>query len=274
MTRGSSAPRLAGGVECSHGHGMQDMSQPESHATEPPAAGDSVASFDELAMRLRPTAAVPAAPASPPARPAVGTLPYRPTLRRPMALLHVVDDGRDQGEVFRIRTDRVEIGRTEGEIVIPHDITMSPKHAAIERLPEGGWSLLDLGSASGSFVRVTSARLVTGSVVQIGRSRLRFEELSPTSAWLIETRVGEDSRRLECRGPLTTIGRTGAECDITLPDPFVSPLHASLRRTPQGWRIANSGWNGLWVRIDRPVRMPAASQFLCGEQRFVFEPLP
>lgn len=202
--------------------------------------------------------------------PLLGTLPFRPSFRRAMALVHVIDDGRDGGEVVRLRGDRLLIGRAEGDILVPNDIYMSASHAAIERLDDGGWLLRDLESSTGTFVRVTSARLSTGTVIQVGRTRLRFEESGPTAGWLVERAAG---RRHECRAPQATIGRAEVGPDIALSDPFVSPIHATIRRTPRGWRIANSGWNGLWVRIDTPVRMAAASQFLCGEQRFVFEPL-
>jgi pSer/pThr/pTyr-binding forkhead associated (FHA) protein len=205
--------------------------------------------------------------------PLIGTQPYRPSFRRPMALIHVIDDGRDGGEVVRMRADRLLIGRAEGDIVVPHDIFMSPAHAEIERLDEGGWMLRDLGSAMGTFVRITSARLMSGTVIQVGRTRLWFEETGPNSGWLVERASGNHVRRHECRAPVATIGRSEIGPTISLSDPFVSPIHATVRRTPLGWRIANLGWNGLWVRIARPVRMAAASQFLCGEQRFVFEPL-
>ena len=39
------------------------------------------------------------------------------------------------------------------------------------------------------------------------------------------------------------------------------------------WRIVNRGLNGLWVRIEAPVRLHAVAQFQCGDQRFVLEPL-
>jgi hypothetical protein len=65
--------------------------------------------------------------------------------------------------------------------------------------------------------------------------------------------------------------RTGASASID--DAFVSPLHADLHQTPKGWRIENRGLNGLWVRIDAPVKLGGPSQFQCGEQRFVFVPL-
>jgi hypothetical protein len=46
-----------------------------------------------------------------------------------------------------------------------------------------------------------------------------------------------------------------------------------LHHTARGWRIENSGANGLWVRIEAPLRLTVPSQFQCGEQRFIFVPL-
>jgi pSer/pThr/pTyr-binding forkhead associated (FHA) protein len=230
-------------------------------------------SFDGLADLLR----QPGGPGSrvPAGAPAAGTdaAAYRPVLRLPMALLHVVDDGREDGEVVRIRGDRLVIGRSEGDVVVGHDISMSPRHAAVERLASGGWQLADLGSSAGTFVRVTTARLRHGSTILIGRTRLAFEEADLTEAWFIETAPGGGGRRHECHAPAASIGRSGTDCTIRLDDPCVSPVHARVKRSPRGWRIDNHGANGLWVRIDGPVEMRAVAQFLCGEQRFVFEPL-
>ncbi len=197
--------------------------------------------------------------------------PHRPLLRQPMALLHVVDDGREDGEVVRLRGDRVVIGRGEGEVVIAHDLLMSPRHARIDRRPEGGWRLTDLDSTSGTFVRVDKAKLRDGRTIQIGATRLRFHEVDLTEALFVEVTPAGDGQRHDCVAPLTTIGR-GA-CTIVLDDGFVSDVHAVVNRKRSGWSIRNHGVNGLWVRIHEPVLLHAAAQFLCGEQRFVFEPL-
>jgi pSer/pThr/pTyr-binding forkhead associated (FHA) protein len=208
--------------------------------------------------------------------------PFRPTLRRPMAVVHVVDDGLESGETVRMRGDVLVIGRSEGDIVIPHDISMSTRHASIERLPEGGWQLADLGSAGGTFVRVTTAKLKHGTVFQLGATRLRFETAfgyatgavgGPADPRLLEVLPHGPGRSYDCPGPLTTIGRVDGGCGIAIDDPFVSARHATLHHTARGWRIENSGANGLWVRIEAPLRLTAPSQFQCGEQRFIFVPL-
>lgn len=199
-------------------------------------------------------------------------LPYRPTIRGPMAVLRIMDDGGEDGESIRVRSDRTVIGRTSGDVVIPHDISMSPQHAAIERLATGTWQLCDLGSAGGTFVRVTTARLRDGTVLLVGRTRLRFQSVDSTEAWLVEDRADRPGPRHECHGPVTSLGRADCGCGIGLDDPFVSQIHAEIRRTQRGWVIDNTGMNGLWVRIDGPVRMAAPAQFQCGEQRFVFVP--
>jgi len=193
---------------------------------------------------------------------------YRPTRRRGMALLHVVDDGREDGDVVRMRSDRLLIGRLEGDVVLPHDPAISGRHALIERLPTSGWRLTDLGSAAGTFVRVTHARLHHGSEVQLGRSRIVFR--APEGSEGLTVQTAEGGGTVDC-GIGVTIGRQG--CDLELDDPFVSAVHALVHHTPRGWTIENCGLNGLWVRLERPVTMRGVSQFLCGEQRFVFEPL-
>lgn len=207
----------------------------------------------------------------PPAAAVPEAAPYRPLLRRPLALLLVVDDGHESGETIRLRGDRLTIGRTEGDVTIPHDISMSTRHAVLECGPGGIWRLSDAGSEHGTFVRAMTARLHGGSCVQLGASRLRFE--AGDAPTLVELLPDGDGTRHACPAPLTTIGRAGGGCHVQIGDPFISPLHAEVRATAAGWRIENRGLNGLWVRIGGPVKLAQPAQFQCGEQRFVFVPL-
>lgn len=199
--------------------------------------------------------------------------PYRPLVRRPLALLHVIDDGRDDGETIRLRGERLVIGRTEGDVTIPHDISMSARHAMLECGPGGTWLLSDAGSAGGTFVRVMAARLHDGSCLQLGASKLRFDATDPANPAFVELAPHGDGPRHACPGPVTTIGRAGCGSHVQIGDGFVSPLHAEVHATADGWRIENRGLNGLWVRIGGPVKLTQPAQFQCGEQRFVFVPL-
>ena len=52
---------------------------------------------------------------------------YRPTLRPPMAVLTVFDDGKHEGEQIRLRGNRFIVGRTEGDLMIPHDGMISAR---------------------------------------------------------------------------------------------------------------------------------------------------
>jgi hypothetical protein len=86
------------------------------------AAGTFFDSFDGWAQLLKSHAPVPdplpenssataVAAAPPAARPLdVEAQTWRPSRRPPMALLHVVDDGRDSGETIRLRGDALVIG--------------------------------------------------------------------------------------------------------------------------------------------------------------------
>lgn len=57
----------------------------------------------------------------------------RPTRRPPMALLGILDDGKLEGEWLRLRAERTVLGRTEGDILIPHDGMISSRHAELTR---------------------------------------------------------------------------------------------------------------------------------------------
>jgi pSer/pThr/pTyr-binding forkhead associated (FHA) protein len=198
------------------------------------------------------------------------------------------------------------IGRTEGDVVIPHDSLISGRHAEIVRVEHEGhyrWFLRDLNSTNGTFARVREAVLKDSTEFLIARRRFRFVEPSPAAG---ENAAGPDLSAMDitktcdwralraarkaadrpclvemlhdgdgCRYPLDQdshwIGRDPKRSLLPLADdPTVSPLHARVFRDRQGrWRIedANSV-NGVWVRI-REVALASQGAFLVGEQLFV-----
>jgi len=258
----------------------------------PPSPGAFFESFDGWAQLLNakagpPTDGTTADPGEGPAEQtpphaweAVEALPWRPGRRAAMALLHVVDDGRDSGETIRLRDDTLVIGRVVGGARIPHDGFLDRRHARLDRLPGGGWLLSDTGSRDGTWVRVMTAKLRPGTHFQIGGTRLVFQRGDDGTAAFGQTGA-PTTTSLPCPPPPFLIGRAGALAASTDPglpilhldDPFVSPIHAEVIAGRSAWRIVNRGLNGIWVRIEGPVRLDAVAQFQCGDQRFVLEPL-
>lgn len=233
---------------------------------------------------------------------------FRPVHRPPMALLCILDDGLEEGEWLRIRTDRVVIGRSTGDILIPHDTMMSTQHAEISRRLDKGryrWYLIDLKSTNGTFVRVNHATLKHGQEMLIGGQRYRFDAAPPgdpslvpaaggpagqspggTRAWqgiaaadlfcsLIEVTPKGPGKRFLLNAADNWIGSDPARCSVVLAgDPLVAPRHARLSRDKAGrWRLETArSLNGTWVRVHK-VPIEIAGQFQLGEQRFVVRAL-
>ncbi|HZW30450.1 MAG TPA: FHA domain-containing protein [Isosphaeraceae bacterium] len=251
------------------------------------------------AMFLQGSAEVPAGAAEPDQ----DTKPYRPTLRPSMALLTVLDDGEETGEVLRIRGNSFLIGRVDGNLTIPHDSGISGRHAEISRRFEHGehrWYLRDLQSTNGTFVRAASVILSPDQEVLIGGCRLRFEvpaassqptppgpEANVTRKWealagpqavatwhpvLVDISPGRAGRRFPLTEPESWVGRDPRLCSIVLDDPMTDRKHARLYRDEKHrWVLANArSRNGLWARIE-DVALGRGGAFQCGEQRFLFK---
>lgn len=226
---------------------------------------------------------------------------FRPVFRAPMAVLTILDDGlRDRGEEFRLRGERTVIGRTNGDILVPHDTGISGQHAEIVRETVDGeyrWSIRDLESRNGTFVRIARARLSHGQQILIGAQRFRFdagdsdEESDPSEAdphateplevidipepvpqlpALVELGPDGEGDRFPLDQPATIIGGDAEQCAIPLPDdPFVSAVHCRIFRDDRNrWTIENrDSFNGVWLRIDSTAIVGTA-EFQLGEQRF------
>jgi len=222
---------------------------------------------------------------------------FRPTLRAPVPILTVLDDGsREEGEQFRVRTDVFLIGRTTGALQLPHDPSLSSAHAEIRRAPwRGGhqWTLHDVGSLNGTFARCTRAVLHDSAVVIIGSRRFRVSnplrppthspapgETSlldnkhiPAVVWpVLEELSGKpDAMQLPLRTDRVTLGRTGGGAAVQLDDPLLAYKHATLTRQRDGsWLIvAENTRNGVWIST-LAVTLTSQCHFRLGEQIFRF----
>jgi FHA domain/zinc-ribbon domain len=87
--------------------------------------------------------------------------------------------GGREGEQFPILRERVTVGRAPSSDVFLDDVTVSREHALIERRPDGGMHVRDLGSLNGTYVnreRVEDAHLDDGDELQVGKYRLTYIE--------------------------------------------------------------------------------------------------
>lgn len=226
----------------------------------------------------------------------------RPIERPPVGLLCILDDGKHDGEWVRLRTDRTVIGRSEGDVLIPHDPRISGKHFEIVRKANGlkyQWFLVDLQSTNGTFVRIGSTPLRHDHEILIGRGRYRFEAGSlanalpaaasggahhTTQPWtsepmralvpsLVEVTPAGPVYRFALTLPEYWIGRDTQTCAIARPDDgLVNARHARLYRDANGqWHIENNkSLNGLWFRVTEPIPLGKTCLLRAGEQRFLF----
>ena len=226
--------------------------------------------------------------------------PYRPTVRPPVPILTVFDDGKADGEVIRIREPRFTIGRTEGDLRFPLDGRMSSRHVEITHQVVGGlhrWVVTDLQSTHGMFVRVSRTALADKAEFLVGNGRYRFDAARAEPEATVD-HVGGDSNFGATQGldqgtgsfrpPALTelLGReignrvllvkgeywigSDPACPIGRPDdPFCEAKHVRLYRGSRGhWSAEhNKTQNGLWVRMPQ-ITAESMIHFQVGEQRF------
>ena len=93
----------------------------------------------------------------------------------------VVLRGANAGEIWTLDSEKIEVGRTDDNSLYLDDITVSRRHAIIEKL-DNGWQLTDLGSLNGCYVNKvlieTPVAIKTGDEIQIGKFRFSFYEAS------------------------------------------------------------------------------------------------
>lgn len=232
------------------------------------------------------------------------TKAYRPSLRPPMALLQIHDDGCKSHETVRIRKEKVVIGRDHGDLQIEHDSLISGEHAEIIRKIKNGdwkWYLRDLNSTNGTFARISKAVLSDGMLLLIGAKRYRFDlnvtaessipdppatrgpttQMWPTTPeatasskqpTLVEILSDTDGKTFAIKEGETWIGRDATKSTIVLDDEMVGSRHARIVQDPDGnWTIeVTQTRNGLWLKISGRQELGKSASFQCGEQRFNF----
>jgi pSer/pThr/pTyr-binding forkhead associated (FHA) protein len=89
-------------------------------------------------------------------------------------LVQILEDGRT-GEIRLLQGERAQIGREQGDIVLPMDGFVSGRHCTFTRRGDDV-VLADLGSSNGTYVRVRGeADVANGDFLLVGNQMLRVE---------------------------------------------------------------------------------------------------
>ncbi len=189
------------------------------------------------------------------------------------------------GTSFALDKDEVVCGRTEGDVRLADDPTVSPRHARFVQA-NGVLRVEDLGSVNGTFVRLKEPRRISpGEEIRIGRQLLRLEPLpraahgdgggvrpwgTPDPGFRLRL-----SQLLEGGGlgeifPLkdgeNLVGREAGE--VTFPsDRYVSARHARIDVTAGGVTLSDMGSsNGTFAKIAGQAELAPGDQLLVGGQ--------
>ncbi len=95
----------------------------------------------------------------------------------------VVRSGPQAGAAFALTEALTRLGRHPESEIILDDITVSRRHAEVERMADG-YVVRDVGSLNGTYVnqhRVETASLHQGDELQVGKFRLVFFELGASA---------------------------------------------------------------------------------------------
>jgi pSer/pThr/pTyr-binding forkhead associated (FHA) protein len=204
--------------------------------------------------------------------------------------------------------ERLDIGRTEGEVIIGDDRYLSPRHARITRRAEPSASekslefvLIDLASTNGIYLRLAkeTTRDVTledQDLFLVGQQVLKFEVVrdaeeglapatqhgtlvfgtpaTPRYARLSQRTVEGVTRDVfHVQKTETVLGREQGDIVFT-DDPFLSRRHAAIKFDHEKRRFVLTDLgssNGTFIQIRGQVTIKSGDQFRIGQQLFRVE---
>ncbi|WP_437679887.1 FHA domain-containing protein [Sorangium sp. So ce131] len=203
----------------------------------------------------------------------------RPTRAPQGKLIVIVEDG-TEGKSFPLDGPQVDIGRSEGDILLEDDLYVSPRHARIAA-QNGSWVLRDLGSINRIYLRIRKTHpLRDGDLLLLGLEVLQFQTVSDGERGLghaiqhgtllfgspaIHRRARLCQRTVEgvtrdvyhLYRDETVIGRETGDIVFTA-DPFLSRRHAAIRRNPATGEFTLADLessNGTYVAIREEVSL-------------------
>jgi pSer/pThr/pTyr-binding forkhead associated (FHA) protein len=210
-------------------------------------------------------------------------------------LVVIAQDG-SPGRDYPLLADQTDIGRDEGNILLPNDPYVSPRHARILK-QQGQFFVQDLDSVNGIYVRLKNpTKLEHGDLVLMGLEVLRFEVVSaadkgfgpatdrdtqvfgspaaPRYARLLQRTVEGVTRDSHyVTRDETVIGRESGDIVFT-GDPFMSRRHAAFSRDPSdgSFSVRDLGSsNGSYIRIRGEREIEHGDHVRIGQHLFRLE---
>jgi pSer/pThr/pTyr-binding forkhead associated (FHA) protein len=194
------------------------------------------------------------------------------------------------GLVLELRREETLCGRTEGELRLGDDPTVSPRHARFTR-KGSAVRVEDLGSVNGTYLRLRGPHRITiGEELRIGRQLVRLEPLprpaggeeregrpwgSPDAGATLRLAQLLDGGGVAEIFPLrpgeNSVGRDVG--DVSFPgDRYVSARHATIQVDPGGVTITDlNSSNGTFRKVLGSVDLASGDQLLLGSQLFKLE---
>ncbi len=256
------------------------------------------------ALAGSPVPAEPLIPSPPPPRepralpgPEGGRAPQPPGRWKGGRLVVIVEDG-SEGRSFSLAEGQLDVGRTDGDIVLEDDPYVSPRHARLRRgegrAESAPWFLRDLDSTNHVYVRLRKQHpLRDGDLLLLGLEVLQFQTVSdgerglghaiqhgtflfgspatPRRARLCQRTVEGVIRDVyHLFRDETIIGREVGDIVFTA-DPFLSRRHASILRNPVTSEFALvdlDSSNGTYVAIRGEVAVTDGDFLRIGQHLF------
>jgi class 3 adenylate cyclase/pSer/pThr/pTyr-binding forkhead associated (FHA) protein len=203
-------------------------------------------------------------------------------------LLHIKKDG-TVGAEHVLKSKKLTMGRSQGEVQFPGDAQLAPLHARF--FAEGNQlNVEDMSEGRGVYVRlIATYTLQNNDIIMMGRQVLKFVEKPEALAAAASTgttmldmssllqepvaqfvRILPDGKEDEVRFPLLeseiTFGRNKGTF-IFPDDGFMSRSHAKVYQRGDSFFIEDMGSrNGTFVRVVGSAPVPQGSMVLAGGQ--------
>jgi class 3 adenylate cyclase len=208
-------------------------------------------------------------------------------------LLRVLKDG-SIGDQYKLKDDKLEVGRLRGDVQFPEDEKMAPSHARFS-VEKDQLFIEDISGVSSVFIGLIATYTMRDSdIIRMGEQLFRFREkveavanaaargttITDLSAAMDEPVaelifVGPDFLDTPARLPLNeeeiSFGRSRGTY-VFPEDPFMSRAHCKIYHRGEDFFVEDLGSrNGTFIKVRGKAPVPNGATVLVGSQVFKLE---